>query len=163
MDRTFLARSASTSFRQPLNRDAREYQQYCSRIRGRTRLKSDTSLAPRAGQKCVQRLTAPLRTARRCAMISTMTKLGIEQIYSEMLECTDNCETFSLKRRIISLRRRQFVREERDGALDSTAITLQHHGAYCDVLGVYVKNNRLLEVGMRESAGCTQATLDFFK
>ena len=58
------------------------------------------------------------------AMISTKTKLAAKQILSEILESTDDCETFSFERGIGSLRRRQFCREEPNYGLDSTVITL---------------------------------------
>ena len=57
-------------------------------------------------------------------MINVQTKLAAEQIYLEMLECKDDCETFSLEREIVSLRRLQLFREKRNCALDSTVITL---------------------------------------
>ena len=63
----------------------------------------------------------------------------------------------------VSRRQRQFFREERDGALDSTVITLQQHGADRDIRGVCVDDNWLLEFGMRDSGGCTKSTFDFSK
>ena len=47
-----------------------------------------------------------------------------------MLERTDNCETFELKRGIVLLRRQQIFSVERDCALDSTVIALKQHETY---------------------------------
>ena len=57
-------------------------------------------------------------------MISAQIKLVAEQIYSKMLDRTDDVETFLFERGIFSLRRKQFNREEQDGARDHTIITL---------------------------------------
>ena len=96
-------------------------------------------------------------------MIGTQRKRAAEQIYTEMLERTDDCEAFSLERRIVLLRLRQFLREKRNGALDSTVITLQQHGADCDFRGIGVLDKRLLEVVVSESGGYTESSFDFFE
>ena len=57
-------------------------------------------------------------------IISTQPILAAEQIYLKKLERTDNCETFSLERGIVSLRWRQFFQNKRNGELDTTVITL---------------------------------------
>ena len=79
----------------------------------------------------------------------------------ELLERTDDCEAFSFERRIVSLRWRQFLREERDATIDSTVIPLQQHGADCDFSCICVEDKRLLEVGVSESRGCTESSFDF--
>ena len=49
-------------------------------------------------------------------MISTQKKLPAEQIYLKMLMRTDNCETFSIERGIVSLRPRQLFFEKNEMA-----------------------------------------------
>ena len=80
-----------------------------------------------------------------------------------MLERTDDCESFSLERIIVSLCWRLFFREELDNALDCTVITLQQNGAVCYFRGICVKDKRLLEVGVSESRGCKESSFYFFE
>ena len=84
-------------------------------------------------------------------MIGTQMKLAAEKINTQMLQCTGDCKTFLLERRIVLLCRRQFLQKERNGALDCTVITMQQHGADCNYRGICVDDKRLLEVGMSVS------------